>query len=261
MKGTIFTMAVISAGICCAEIQSANIVGYVNAPKTITAGKVSLGTSPFAKVGTDTVAIQDMLKSSAPAVGYSKRNTDAVQLQVWNGVGYTMYFYLSDAYVEATDDEVEGWAKGNGDYADATIAPGTGYWYKVPKADSTFNLPGQVLDAASVTKDVFTTKLNLVGSPYPVVLDLKNLTTTVPAKPYSQRLTAALQLQVWNGSNYTLYYYMSDAYDEETDDEYEGWAKGNGDMVKGPIVDPSYGMWAKSPSADGKITFVNPIVK
>ena len=236
-------------------------MGYVNAPKTITAGKVSLGTSPFAKVGTDTVAIQDMLKSSAPAVPYSKRNTDAVQLQVWNGSNYTFYYFLSDAYVEESDEEVEGWAKGNGDYADAAIAPGTGYWYLVPKSDSTFNLPGQVLNADSVTKDVFATKLNLVGSPYPVVLDLKDLTTTVPAKPYSQRNTAALQLQVWNGSNYTFYYYLSDAYDEVLDDEFEGWAKGNGDLVKGQVVDPSYGMWAKSPSADGKITFLNPIAQ
>ena len=236
-------------------------MGYVNSAKTIGAGAFSLGTSPFASVGSDTVAIQDMLKSSAPAVGFSKRTTDAVQLQVWSGSTYTMYYYLSDAYIEDLDKEVEGWAKGSGDYADATIAPGTGYWYKVPTANSTFNLPGQVLDAASVSKDVYTSKLNLVGSPYPVVLDLKNLTTTVPAKPYSQRNAAALQLQVWNGTNYTLYFYLSDAYDEDLDDEFEGWAKGNGDLVKGQVVEPSYGMWAKSPSADGKITFVNPIAE
>ena len=147
MKKLMFVAVALAAGIAVADVTSANIVGYVNSAKQIAAGKVSLGTSPFAKVGTDTVAIQDMLKSSAPAVGYAKRNTDAVQLQVWNGSNYTLYFYLSDAYIEETDDEVE------------------------------------------------------------------------------------------------------------------GWAKGNGDMVKGPIVDPSYGMWAKSPSADGKITFVNPIQK
>ena len=117
-----------------------------------------------------------------------------------------------------------------------------------------------MLNAASISKNVYASKLNLVGSPYPVKLDFKNLTTTVPAAPYSKLGTDALQLQVWNGSSYTMYYYLSDAYDEDLDDELVGWANGAGDLVKGQIVEPSYGMWAKS-TKDGTITFVNPIAE
>ena len=215
----------------------------------------SLGTTPFLAVGADVVKVQDMLvPNGVVAVPYSQRTTKALQLQVWNGTGYTFYYYLSDAYVEATDEEVEGWANGAGDYTDAVIAPGTGYWYKYPTSASSYTLPGQVSDAASITKNV-SDAFNLYGNPYPIQLDLTKLSTTVPAVPYSQRTTKALQLQVWNGTGYTFYYYLSDAYDEAADEEIEGWANGAGDYVKNPVADVNYGFWARSLGGNGTITF------
>ena len=235
-------------------VESANVVGYASS-KEIPANTFSLGTSPFLAVGAEVVKVQDMLvPNGVTAVPYSQRATKALQLQVWNGTGYTFYYYLSDAYVEATDEEVEGWANSAGDYTDATIAPGTGYWYKYPTSASSYTLPGQVSDAATITKNV-SDAFNLYGNPYPIQLNLTKLSTTVPAASYSQRASKALQLQVWNGTGYTFYYYLSDAYVEATDDEVEGWANSAGDYVEDPVADVNYGFWARSLGGNGTITF------
>lgn len=233
---------------------ASGVVGYAQSG-SIAANTFSLGTSPFVAVGADVVKIQDMVvPTGVTAVPYSQRTTNALQLQVWNGSSYTIYYYLSDAYIESTDEEVTGWANGSGDYTDATIAPGTGYWYKYPTAASSFTLSGQVSEAESVTKNV-SDAFNLYGSPYPVSLNLKKVTTTVGAVPYSQRTSKALQLQVWNGSSYTIYYYLSDAYVEATDDEVEGWANGSGDYVEETGAAVNYGFWARSLNGSGTITF------
>ena len=243
------------SAVCVAEgLESANIVGYVTSPK-IAANKVSLGTTPFSATGSDMVKIQDMVVPSVAAVPYKDRSTKALQLQVWNGTGYDVYFYLSDAYIEETDEEVTGWANGKGDYTFAEIAPGTGYWYKYPTAESTYTLPGQVLSAASVTKNVYASKLNLVGNPYPMALNLNNLKTSVPAATYRDRVSKAVQLQVWNGTGYDVCFYLSDAYIEDTDEEVTGWANGKGDFVSALNVDVTAGLWVKSPNGDGTITF------
>ena len=171
-------------------------------------------------------------------------------------MSYTLYYYVTDAYIEDTDDEVTGWANGAGDYTTATIAPGTGYWYKLPNNASTFTLPGQVLDAESVTKDVFgNNKFNLVGNPYPMSLNLAKVKTTVTPTTFAKRRNGAVELQVWNGVGYTYYYYVTDAYVEETDDEVTGWANIAGDYVDETGADINYGLWMRSYGADGKVSF------
>lgn len=236
------------------RLQSRNTVGYATSQE-IAANTFSLGTTPFLAVGSDLVKVQDMLiPNGVTACPFSQRATKALQLQVWNGSAYTMYYYVSDAYIEATDEEVTGWANVAGDYTDATIAPGTGYWYKYPLSASSFTLPGQVSDAASVTKNI-SDAFNLYGNPYPTVLNLSKLSTSVAACPFSQRATKAVQLQVWNGSAYTMYYYVNDAYIEATDEEVTGWANVAGDLVTETTADVNYGFWVRSLGGNGTLTF------
>ena len=194
-----------------------------------------------------------LVPNGVTAPSFSQR-TKALQLQVWNGTGYTMYYYVNDAYIEASDEEVTGWADKGGDYTTATIAPGTGYWYKYPEAASSFTLPGQVPGAASISKNV-SDAFNLFGNPYPVSLDLSKVTTSVAAPSFSQR-TKALQLQVWNGTGYTMYYYVNDAYIEASDEEVTGWADKGGDYVGQTTTDVNYGFWVRSQGGEaGTLTF------
>jgi hypothetical protein len=210
---------------------------------------------PFSAVGSDMVKVQDLVAPNAEPCKFSERATKAVQLQVWNGVNYTMYYYVTDAYIEDDDAEVTGWANNKGDYVTDTYAPGTGYWYKYPVSESTYTLPGQVLNSDSVSKNVYASKLNLVGNPYPMSLDLTKVTTTVPACKFSERATKAVQLQVWNGVNYTMYYYVTDAYIEDDDAEVTGWANNKGDFVGATGLNAAFGLWTKSPAGDGTLTF------
>ena len=77
----------------------------------------------------------------------------------------------------------------------------------------------------------------------------------VTAPSISQR-NKALQLQVWNGTNYTMYYYVNDAYVESTDAEVTGWANGAGDYVGQTTADINYGFWVRSQGGEaGTITF------
>ena len=246
--------AAVVGTVAMADVVSSSVVGYATS-KEIAANTFSLGTTPFLAVGTDVVKVQDMLvPNGVTACPFSQRATKALQLQVWNGTAYTMYYYVTDAYIEATDEEVTGWANIAGDYTDATIAPGTGYWYKYPVSASSFTLPGEVSNAESVTKNI-STAFNLYGNPYPVTLDLSKITTTVAACPFSQRASKAVQLQVWNGTAYTMYYYVTDAYVEADDEEVEGWANIAGDRVTVTTADVNYGFWVRSPGGAGTLTF------
>ena len=231
-----------------------NVVGYVTSP-TIAANKVSLGTMPFSTVGSDMVNVQNLVAANAEPCKFSERATKAIQLQVWNGTAYTVYYFVKDAYIEETDEEVTGWANNKGDYVNDTYAPGTGYWYKYPVSESTYTLPGQVLDTDTVSKNVFASKLNLIGNPYPMSIDLTKVSTSVEAPAFSKRATSAVQLQVWNGTAYNVYYYVKDAYIEDTDEEVTGWANNKGDFVGATGLHSTFGLWAKSPATDGTLTF------
>ena len=174
--------------------------------------------------------------------------TDAPQIQVWNGTGYDMYFYINDA---GDNYDETGWAGLDGYIATTTAACGTGYWYKVPQAASDYTLSGQVLSGATVTKNVTANHFDLIGNPYPTGLLLTKLTTTLSPGSYDTMTTQAPQLQVWNGVGYDMYFYINDAGDnyDET-----GWAGLDGYVATGVVADSTKGMWIKAPQA-GTITF------
>lgn len=252
MKKLMFGLAIAAVGTAFA-VESSNIVGYAKS-KEIAANTFSLGTTPFTAVGSDLVNVQDMLVPEGVVAPSFSQRTQALQLQVWNGTDYTMYYYVNDAYIEDTDEEVTGWADKGGDYTSATIAPGTGYWYKYPTSASSFTLPGQVSNAASISKNV-SSAFNLYGNPYPTSLNLEKVVPSVTAPSFSNR-TTALQLQVWNGTDYTMYYYVNDAYIEASDEEVTGWADKGGDYVGQTSADVNYGFWVRSQGGEvGTITF------
>lgn len=64
----------------------------------------------------------------------------APQILVQSTAGYNTYYYLNDAYVEATGSTKAGWADGDGNYVEPKIAVGEGFWVKSSdKMNITFN--------------------------------------------------------------------------------------------------------------------------
>ena len=56
------------------------------------------------------------------------------------GGGYNTYYYLNDAYIEATDSTRAGWADSAGNYVEPKIPVGAGFWVKSKDAmNITFN--------------------------------------------------------------------------------------------------------------------------
>ena len=168
------------------------------------------------------------------------------------GAGYNTYYYLNDAYVEETDSTKPGWADLNGNYVDLALTPGTAVWVKVPGGDAEATMAGNVSDATEVPIEIPAGKFTLVGNGYPasVTLNGKQMTNDdIKGADYDEastfKLTAPQILVQAAGAGYNTYYYLNDAYVEETDSTKPGWADLNGNYVE-PKIAVGAGFWVKS---------------
>ncbi len=239
-------------------VESANIVGYTEV--SVAAGNFCMIGAQFTGVGQSTIAMGDLIQGDFAAALYKNRASQAPQVQILDasGSGYATYYYLSDAYDEDADDDVEGWANASGDLVTAvTLKPGDSVWFKAI-ANTTLQLKGEVIAEASTGANkvltITTTTANqfsMIANPFPTVLDINAVTWTgLPQVLYKNRATQAAQIQVLDasGSGYATYYYLTDAYDEDTDDDVEGWANASGDLTS-TSIGQGLGFWLKLPSA------------
>ena len=191
---------------------------------------------------------------------------DAPQIQVLNasGIGYTKYYYISDAY-DAEDKPVSGncWANQDGYIATAAdaLVLAKGFWFKSMTA-GTITCSGQVSATSDLGSTVTAGQFNIVANAYPVALGINTAESTnfTPGE-YGEGLDPSMgdapQIQVLNASGigYTKYYYISDAYDAE-DKPVSGncWANQDGYIATGTQVPVGQSFWVKSQSA-GTFTF------
>ncbi len=248
-----------ATGIALAEVTSANTVGYTT--KAVSADTFYLCGIQFEEVGGDgAINLNDLITMSGIEAGeFDTMESAAPQIQVLNasGSGYNMFYYISDAL--DGNDEVEGWADGNGDLADGAINIGKGFWFKAPtasvKGTPSIQLKGQVSGDTTGSVSFTANTFALASNPYPVATDLTKATMTgVTAGVFDTMETNAPQIQALNAAatGYNMFYYISDALDGN--DEVEGWADGNGDLAVGGAIPVGDGFWIKAPSA-GSITF------
>ena len=131
--------------ICQAETGKAvTFSGEVSPEDDLTVSATTVGytmvANPF-PVATDLNKVQwfgvDGVTPLSPAT-YDTMTTSAPTIKVWdaaagNGIGaYLTYYYISDAYDEAEDDDVTAWADKNGDVATDIIPAGQGFWLILP---------------------------------------------------------------------------------------------------------------------------------
>ena len=175
----------------------------------------------------------------------------APQIQVQSTAGYNTYYYLNDAYIEATDSTLQGWADGDGNYVDLALTPGTAVWVKVPGGDTAATMSGAVSAAKDVPVEIPAGKFTLVGNGYPAPVTLNGRQMTSDDikgvdfdEAFAFMLTAP-QIQVQSTAGYNTYYYLNDAYIEATDSTKQGWADGDGNYVE-PQIAVGSGFWVKS---------------
>ena len=214
-------------------------VGY--STTSIEAGKFYMIATQFQGVnGTaGTIAINDLVKLTNVTPGtFSTRTTTAPHIQVWNGSGYKHYYYISDATL-ADSTKGNAWASARSATTD-TIELGKAFWFTAISVESDADPSKSV----SVGDSAFV----MVGNPFPTALTFDMLTTTgITPGTFATRTTAAPHIQVWNGTGYKHYYYISDA---TLPDSTKGnaWAAARS-AATGTLAEVGQGFWVQSATA------------
>ena len=186
----------------------------------------------------------------------------APQIQVLapSGLAYSMYYYISDA-TDDNDDPLgyDCWADSDGYEleADDMLTMGEGFWFKSPVAGS-LSFAGQVKGEASAVQTVPAGRFYIMSNPFPTAFSLANVVTTgLTPGLYDDGFLTAPQIQVLaaSGLAYSMYYYISDATDDNDDAVgYDCWADSDGYILEGNQVQPGASFWIKSATA-GSIGF------
>ena len=241
-----------------------SVVGY--ATDTLTGGKFYIKAAQFQDVQNGTSTLNTIM-NGLTGVDFDEEfnfltTAPEIQVQKSEGAGYDGYYFLNDAYIEETDSTVKGWADSAGNYVDLTIAPGVAYWFKVPSADTDVTVSGAVEGGTSVDVTVPQNKFTLVANAYPTAITLngKQMTSEdIVGVDFDEEfnfLTTAPQIQVQKaeGAGYDGYYFLNDAYIEETDSTVKGWADSAGNFVSSTIP-VGAGFWMKGVTGDVTVNF------
>ena len=224
------------------EVSSANIVGYNGT--ALEAEKYYMVAVQFDAVGAEGAgtAIKDLVTGNLPY---------GIEMQIQKADGtYDIYKYIAEAYDAGIDDFIPGWADGLENMATRLLQPGTVFWIKSPSA-TTVTIAGQIFADASKEFVIPAGKYSMIGNPYPVAANPNALTWT--------GLTYKDELQVLKiDGTYDIYKYIEEAYDEDKDDFFPGWADGLENMVTTGIIPVGQGAWIK-PAAELTVTFASPL--
>lgn len=255
-----------SASVFAAEngITSANIVGYTR--MAVEQGVFEIIAAQFEDMAGTTKL--NSLISGVEGVDFDSGllfKKTAAQIQIPDGSGYTTYYYLNDAwYADGSSGGAmkPGWADLNGNLVDVDVTPGVAMWFKCPTAATTPTVAGAVSGDAQKSIDC-PIGFALRANTYPIAITLNGTQMTsadLVGVDFDYGLLfkkTAAQIQVPNGTGYTTYYYLNDAYyrDEAGNGVMKpGWADLNGNLVES-VIPAMQGFWTKGVSGAFTLTF------
>ena len=243
---------------------SSSKVGYNT--DSLTGGKFYIKAAQFQDVQKGTATLNSIM-NGLTGVDFDENLTfqttaPQIQVQKTTGAGYDLYYYLNDAYIEETDSTVKGWADSTGNYVDLTIDPGVAFWFKVVASDTDVTVSGAVEADSSVDVTVPQNKFTLVANAYPTAITLNGSqmsSENLVGVDFDENLTfqttaPQIQVQKATGAGYDLYYYLNDAYIEETDSTLKGWADSTGNYVSSTIP-AGAGFWMKGVTGEVTLNF------
>ena len=192
--------------------------------------------------------------------------TTATQIQVPNGIGYDVRYYLNDGYYEDEQGQEAykpGWCDSDGNIVDTEIPDGVAIWFKNRQdTDSTWTHNGAVPDE-NAKRVEYPTGFALRSNPFPVAFKLNSdamdcsEVVGVDWDAGNVFLTTATQIQVPNGVGYNVRYYLNDGYyeDEQGQEAYKkGWCDSDGNIVDDEVP-VMQGFWTKGVSGAKALTF------
>ena len=243
-----------------ADVESSNVVGFTT--KSVEAGKFNMIAVQFNKAGEaiGKVDMNDLIKLSSEITpgAFDSDFAGAPEIQVLNGAGYDMYYYISDA----TDDEdnplgYNCWADADGyELKDVNkLNLGNGFWFR-SFVNGTITVLGEVKAEANAVVNFTGHTFDIIANPFPVAFSFANVTVTgITPSTFESDFVGASEIQVLRGGGYDMYYYISDATDS-TDEPvgYDCWADADGYVLEGTQVEAGASFWIKA-NATGSIGF------
>ena len=190
------------------------------------------------------MTIQEFLQGAYTATDDTETSPE---IQIWNGTSYDHYFFMSTAYDEDLEEYSNVWATSGGDYSQLAINPGDGVWFKYKgQAAIVITIAGQVLETSTETITVPANQWKCFANPYPEALalngDKANWSSILIATDDTE---TSPEIQMWNGSSYDHYFFMSTAYDEDLEEYSNVWATSGGDYATYSIP-TGEGFWIKN---------------
>ena len=249
-------------------ITSVNTVGYSGA--TINADQWYMVGVQFADVAsvTETAGLNELLSTTCTpgeygdGTDFTMGNAPMIQVLKANGQNYSYFYYISDADDGNGNYTATAWVDdaGNNLDASAALALSKGFWFKSHTA-GTLNCAGQVSALSEFERNVPGGQFEIVANPYPVALNLNAPTTSgfTPGEygdgtDFTMGNAPMIQVLQANGSNYSYFYYISDADDGNGNYTATAWVDDAGNNLTGTQVGVGQAFWIKSATA-GKFTF------
>lgn len=236
MKKLMFAVAALAAGVACAEITSANVVGYQTKD---TVEGFNFMAPTFQPVGGGEVHIQDIKLDKSTAESWA----DNIQVLDEGGATVATYYY-------ATADEsgygVDGWlSEDGGSIADITIPEGSSVIVETSNKSSV-TFAGQVGATATVVTSV--AGFNFVGNTSPVAIDIQTIVID-PAMATSW--ADNIQILDEGGATVATYYY---AIADESGYGADGWLSEDGGSIAEVEIPAGLGFIVETENAGVTIT-------
>ncbi|MGI5867911.1 MAG: hypothetical protein ACOX9C_00505 [Kiritimatiellia bacterium] len=230
MKRTLIAAALIAGALSAqaAFVCSDDIYGIINIP--IEEGYNAIGVNLLPMPGAGS-SIADVVIPDGLAAGTDLTTAD--NLSVWNGEGYTDYWYAGNGVWTPVD--------GSSPVPAATL--GTAAWIKRKAGEGALTIyqVGQVVAAA--TNIAVNAGNTFIANPYPVATELNGgnlLWDGTCVATGKTRQNKADLIRMWNGTGYTTFWYCTHP-TYPTNPAYTGWKHGN-DIVN-VTIPAGAGFW------------------
>lgn len=254
---------------------SSGVVGYATREFNKDTSIINMLTFQWDTVNGTSRKIGDILKCSVKGTAWNHGTADEVtpgwentapMIQIRQASGsYITLYYADDAWDDANQICVEGWAYADGSLGNVDVALGQGCWYESATENATFTVAGEISGTETAVGGE-TSVILMAGGAFPVAFDPSDATkvtwTCTPGTAWNhgtadnvtpgwENSAPMIQIRQATGSYITLYY-ADDAWDDANQECVPGWAYADGSLAS-VTIDVGGGFWMQNPNDEGQM--------
>lgn len=254
MKKLMCAIAAVSAGICFADVTSANVVGY-NTAKTVS-GFQGAGTCFMAIGKTGTMAD---LQVTGYGDSYEDQNIQAVKLDTYGRDTGTKMYWVDADY--GSDGVWYGWYNDGWDVDlnSTPLASGEGVWFMSPNTDIKIQSSGEVNN--EVIPVTLVAGYQLCPNATPTTVKMNKAYMNGYGEGYEDQNIQAVKLDTFGRDSGDKMYWVDADYG--SDGVWYGWYNDGWDVELGEntTLEPGEAVWLTSPTAGWTLNWPSPLAK